>query len=61
MRMVQEWTNNTQIYQEFLTRDLPSVAQEFLTSGHLTGSAGFDGSRFIHCSRITHYNLHISY
>ena len=40
VRMVEEWTNNTEFYQGFLTVDLPSVAQEFLTSGHFTGSAG---------------------
>ena len=27
VRMVEEWTNNTEFYQGFLTVDLPSVAQ----------------------------------
>lgn len=40
VRRVEEWTNNTDFYQGFLTVDLHSAAQEFLTSGHFAGSAG---------------------
>ena len=41
-RMVQEWNNNLEYYQGFLTVDvdLSAVSQEYLDDAHFSGSAG---------------------
>ena len=38
--MVEEWTNNIEYYQGFLTDDLNDIAQHFLDSSQFSGNAG---------------------
>ena len=39
-RMVEEWQNNIEYYQGFLTVDLRDIAPDFLDTSHFSGSAG---------------------
>ena len=40
VRMVQEWNNNIEYYQGFLTDDLTAISHQFLDSSQFSGNAG---------------------
>ena len=39
-RMVEEWQENTEYYQGYISDDLSILSQQFLQDGHFTGDAG---------------------
>ena len=40
LKMVEEWSNNLDFYQGFITNDLSSMSQHFLQDGYFSGDAG---------------------